>query len=146
MKPKQKTIFVFLILGLIFSSMFGITFNVSDGFIFQDYWIKIIPLPIFDYARSTPSQLFLTSTILGYLFFAVSGFLLIWHFGKHIKYIPLVIGFIGLTLITIFFEGSSFVQDLNSDFTGQCLRIGPTLFILGLLILLRNLKSLKTIK
>jgi len=143
MNSRQKLLFAFLVLGLILSSMIRFTFNVSDGFAFQDFWFKILPLPVFDYAGHASNQLNLTSTVLGYLFFAVFGFLLIKEFKNDKKWISLAIGFFFLTLIAIVFEGSSIVQDLNSNFIGQHFRIGPTLFLFGLLVFTRNFMTLK---
>ena len=145
MKTKQKIFIVLLILGLIFSSLLRVRFNVSNGFDFQNFWIKFLPLPIFDFGGST-NELVLTTTFLGYLFFVISSFFM----PKNIKTLNVknlgLIAFSLLTILAIVFEGSSIIQDLNSNFTGQHFRIGPTLFIIGILIFRQDYRMSKNSK
>ena len=67
----KKLSFVLLILGLIFSQLFIVTFNLDNGFEFHKFLIK--PLPIADYAGKSSPELYLTSTILGYIAFVIFG-------------------------------------------------------------------------
>jgi len=136
MNIKQRLSIGFLFLGFIFSSLVRIRFNISNGFDFHSFWIKIIPTPIFDFAGQTSNNLCLTSTFIGYLFFVASGFFMINEF-KFLKIkSPLI--FLLLSLCAILFELTSIIQDVNSNYVGQHLRIGPALLIVGLLIFVKN--------
>lgn len=142
MKTNQKLILILLIIGLILSSLIRIVFNLSNGFEYHNLWIQILPLPIFDFAGQSSDQMNLTSTIIGYIIYLIAGFLLI-KIQKN--KIPWIMIYIIITLISIYFEATSMIQDLNSKFTGQHLRIGPFLFILGLIIFIKDkLKLVKT--
>lgn len=141
MNSKQKLSLGFLILGLIFSSIIRVRFNVSNGFEFQGFWIT--PLPsIFDFAVVRSSDLTLTSTILGYLFLVISGLFMLSDIKalRH-KTTNLTI-FLVLTLLALAFESVSIIQDISSSFSGQHLRIGLALFVFGLLILVNNYKTI----
>ena len=128
----NRTILFLLLVGLILSSLIRIVFNISNGFEYQEIWIKILPLPIFDFAMQSSSELVLTSTFVGYIFyFAVGIMLIIKQKDKLIWIIP----FLLIVVISIYFEVNSAVQDINSNFSGQHLRIGPLLFLVGLFIL-----------
>jgi len=138
MNIKQKLSIGFLFLGFIFSSLVRIRFNISNGFEFHNFWIKILPTPIFDFAGHSSNELYLTSTVFGYLFFVVSGIFMIHEFKSlKIKNVSSVI-FLLLTLCAILFELTSIMQDAYSSYIGQHLRIGPALLIFGLLILIKN--------
>ena len=142
MNSKQKFSFVFLILGLIFSSLIRIRFNVSNGFEFQGFWIT--PLPsIFDFAAMRSSDLTLTSTILGYLFLVISGFLMPGDFKSIRQKTTSLTVFLALTLLALVFESVAVIQDISSSFRGQHLRIGLALFVFGLFILVNNYRTIK---
>ena len=79
MKTKLKLSIVFLIFGLIFSSIIRLQFNTSSGFEFQKALITL-PLPIFDFAAHSSNNLVLSSSFIGYFFFVVFGLLLISDF------------------------------------------------------------------
>lgn len=140
MTTKQKILFGLLILGLIFSSLVRIRFNLSDGFIFHDVWTKLLPLPLFDYAKQS-GDLSLTSTIIGYLFFAVSGILLVSEVKTNKLAKAVLTGFLLITVYSTYFEWTSLMQDINSHFIGQHLRMGPVLFLLGLVLYIRNYRT-----
>lgn len=42
--------------------------------------------------------------------------------------------FITIVLISILFESAYMLQDMNQKFAGQHLRVGPFLFILGIIL------------
>ena len=138
MNIKQRLSIGFLFLGFIFSSLVRIRFNISNGFDFHSFWIKIIPTPILDFAGQASNDLYLTSTVFGYLFFVASGFFMIneFKFLKIKSVSPLI--FLLLSLCAILFEFTSIIQDVNSNYVGQHLRIGPALLIVGLLIFVKN--------
>jgi len=140
MNKTQKITLALLVIGLIFSSLLRIAFNVSDGFVFQRFLISVLPLPIFDYAGNASNELNLTTTILGYFFYLFAGFVLIKKNKDDKKWYSFAVGFVLILVTAIIFEGSSIVLDLKSEFVGQHLRIGPALFILGFLTLTKNLK------
>jgi hypothetical protein len=141
MNSKQKLTFGFLILGLILSSIIRFRFNLSNGFEFQGFWIT--PLPsIFDFAAISSSELALTSTSIGYIFLAISGFLMLGDFKAFKHSTTRLKVFLALTILAIVFESFSIIQDISSSFAGQHLRIGFALFIFGLLIFVNNYKTI----
>ena len=142
MNSKQKLSLGFLILGLIFSSIIRLRFNVSNGFEFQGFWIT--PLPsIFDFAVVRSSDLALTSTSFGYLFLIISGLFMLSDFKALRQKNTSLIIFLILTLLALVFEFVSIIQDISSSFVGQHLRIGLVLFLFGLLILVNSFRSIK---
>ena len=142
MNSKQKLSLGFLILGLIFSSIIRVRFNVSNGFEFQCFWIT--PLPsIFDFAVVRSSDLALTSTSFGYLFLIISGLFMLSDFKALRQKNTSLIIFLILTLLALVFEFVSIIQDISSSFVGQHLRIGLVLFLFGLLILVNSFRSIK---
>ena len=142
MNSKQKLSLGFLILGLIFSSIIRVRFNVSNGFEFQGFWIT--PLPsIFDFAVIRSSDLALTSTSFGYLFLIISGLFMLSDFKALRQKNTSLIIFLVLTFLALVFEFVSIIQDISSSFVGQHLRIGLVLFLFGLLILVNSFRSIK---
>ena len=142
MNSKQKLSLGFLILGLIFSSIIRVRFNVSNGFEFQGFWIT--PLPsIFDFAVIRSSDLALTSTSFGYLFLIISGLFMLSDFKALRQKNTSLIIFLVLTFLALVFEFVSIIQDISSSFVGQHLRIGLVLFLFGLLILVNSYRSIK---
>lgn len=77
MNNKQKLILVLIILGYIFSSLLRIKFNLSHGFEFYEFWITPIPFPFFRVVVESSDITLLTSTIFGYLFYALAAIILI---------------------------------------------------------------------
>ena len=142
MNIKQRLSIGFLFLGFIFSSLVRIRFNISNGFDFHSFWINILPTPIFDFAGHSSNELYLTSTVFGYLFFVASGFFMINEF-KSLKIgsVSSLI-FLLLTLCALLFEFTSIMQDVFSSYIGQHLRIGPALLIFGLLIFVKNNRTI----
>jgi hypothetical protein len=133
MNSKQKLTFGLLIFGFIFSSIIRIRFNISGGFNFHDIWLSS-PLPLFDFSAHSTNEQALTSTIIGYLLFALFGFFLITdYYSSNLSRIILT-PFLLLTIIASMFEITSLIQDFNSNFVGNYVQIGPTLFIFGLFI------------
>ncbi len=141
MNSKQKLSLGFLILGLIFSSIIRVRFNVSNGFEFQGFWIT--PLPsIFDFAAIRSSDLVLTSTSFGYLFLIISGLFMFIDFKALRQKNTSLTVFLVLTLLALVFEFVSIIQDISSSFVGQHLRIGLVLFLFGLLVLVNSYRSI----
>ena len=141
MNSKQKLSLGFLILGLIFSSIIRVRFNVSNGFEFQGFWIT--PLPsVFDFAAIRSSDLALTSTSFGYLFIVISGLFMLSDFKALRKKTTSLTVFLVLTLLALVFESVSIIQDFSSSFGGQHLRIGLALFLFGLLVFVKNYRTI----
>ena len=67
---KKWSLFL-LILGLILGKVILLNFNLNNGFEIHGISIKL--LPIADYAGKASPELYLTSTILGYLAFVIFG-------------------------------------------------------------------------
>lgn len=140
MTTKQKILLGLLILGLVFSSLVRLQFNLSDGFVSHGVMIKFIPLPLFDYVGHS-GDLSLTSTIFGYLFFLLSGVLLFLETRKNKLQRRLWLGFLFIALYATYFEWTSLMQDINLHFIGQHLRMGPVLFLLGLFLFIRSYRT-----
>ncbi len=142
MNTQQKFFVSLSILGLVFSSMLRITFNATPDFEFVDFWLKAIPLPFFDYAGSS-NETHLTTTFVGYIFYFLTGILLL-KFTKGDRLLfPLLCGFMLLTTCAIYIEYSSIIQDINSNYQGQHMRIGPFLFLWAYLIITKYPKRLE---
>ncbi|MDY6801209.1 MAG: hypothetical protein SVU94_08305 [Bacteroidota bacterium] len=127
----KKRSLLFLITGLIFSQIIIIRFNLNNGFEFHNFWIKILPLA--DYAGKSSPELYLTSTILGYIAFIIFGVV---NTNKH-KYPEIfksALMFTAIAVVVTFFEFTSILEDLNDTFQGKHFRIGWLLFIVGLWI------------
>ena len=140
MMTKPRILLGLLILGLVFSSLVRLQFNLSDGFVSHGVMTKLIPLPLFDY-KGQSGDLSLTSTIFGYLFFLLSGVLLFLETRKNKLQRRLRLGFLFITLYATYFEWTSLMQDINLTYTGQHLRMGPVLFLLGLVLYIRNYRT-----
>ena len=137
MTTKQKFLSGLLIFGLLFSSLFRLRFNLSDGFVFHDVWVKLVPLPLFEYDGQSVERL-LTSTIIGYLFFIVAGILSFLD-KKNKKLLKVEWGlFMLISVCATAFEWSSLMQDIHLKYTGQHLWMGPVLFLLGLFLYIRS--------
>lgn len=134
MITKQKILILLSFLGLIFSTTFGIKFTLTPNFEYVDYWVKIIPLPLFDYA-SESNETFLQSSIIGYIIFLFICILLHWEcrFDNQIR--PFLGIFLIVSLSAILFEINSLFLFLDSQYNGQTLTIGPILFIVSYLII-----------
>lgn len=144
MNIRQRISLVFLFIGLLFSSIIRVRFNISNGFEFHNWWVTWTP-SIFDFALLSSSEHALTSTFGGYLFFALSGFLMLNHmkdFGYKNKMLS---AFLGLSVIALAFELISLGQDLFTSYYGQHLRMGLLLFLLGIVVFYRTFPSSKII-
>ncbi|MDA3954129.1 MAG: hypothetical protein PF485_10810 [Bacteroidales bacterium] len=127
----KKRSFILLILGLVFSQIVVARFNLNHGFEFHNFWFKI--LPIADYAGKSSLDLYLTSTILGYIAFVIFG-VLNTNKEKSPGIFKSALMFSAITIVVTFFEFTSILEDLNSTFQGKHFRIGWLLFLLGLWI------------
>lgn len=133
MRTKQKLIQLLAALGLIFSSLIRIRFNINPDFEFEQIWLKVLPFPIFDYADQS-HDLYLSSTIIGYLFYILSGLFMLKEIKTDRLLLPLISGFLILSAYAIYVETTSIIQDMHSLYKGRYMRIGPTLFIIFLLV------------
>ena len=140
MTKKHFLLLALLICGLIFSSHIRITFNLHGGFVFQSWWFRIIPIPLFDHAESSSENMTLTSTVFGYVFYVVAGILFIYDVRDNRRWLLITLGFIFVTLYAIYFELTAMIHDLLLDFSGEHLWAGPVLFLLGLLIYFKSIK------
>ncbi len=127
---KKLSLFL-LITGIIFSQIIVIRFNLNNGFEFHNFWIKI--LPIAEYAGKSSGELYLTSTILGYIafiFFGVTNT----NKDKHPEFFKSALMYTAVAVVVTFFEFTSILEDINDTFQGKHFRIGWLLFLLGLWI------------
>lgn len=136
----KKLSFILLLLGLIFSQLVLLKFNLNHGFEFHDFWFKLLPLA--EYAGKSSPELFLTTTILGYISFVIFGALNTNKI-KSPQTFKSFLMFTGIALVVSFFEFTSIVEDLNSNFQGKYFRIGWLLFLLGLWLFSKKYLSKK---
>lgn len=135
----KKLSLLFLILGLLFGQLLRITFNLNNGFEFHMVSIKL--LPIADYAGGSP-QLFLTSTILGYIAFIIFGAINTNKI-KSPSIFKSALMFTAISIVVTFFEFTSILEDINNTFQGKHFRIAWPLFFLGLWIFSKKYLSKK---
>ncbi len=140
---RQKIMLAVLVLGLIFSSMFGINYNLTNGFEFKGFWFNILPFKLFDFAGTDPDLVQLTSRISGYFIYAVFGLLLIKDLKTNRTGIISYLIYLLLVFYAIYFEGTSLLQDMKLNYSGQHLWIGTLLFLLGLFNYNRKFNLLK---
>jgi len=136
----KKLSLLLLILGLLFGQLLIITFNLNDGFEFHKVSLKFIPIAA--YAGKASPQLYLTSTILGYIAFVIFGVL---NTNKVTSpsIFKSALMFSGITIVVSFFEFTSILEDLNGTFQGKHFRISWLLFFLGLWIFSKKYLSKK---
>jgi hypothetical protein len=131
MNSKKIILWIILLAGLVFSSTIRLKFNLHGGFTFSSLWFTLIPIPLFDYGNISPINL-LTTTVVGYLFYIAYGIIFLIS-GKHrFTLIILIVGLLSLSIIGSAIEISTFLHDINGQYVGRHLRMGPTIFILGL--------------
>ena len=135
MKIKPWILWTVLIVAYVLSSAVRMKFSLHDGYEFHGMWYSLISLPFFD-AGGPPSE-FLTSIFTGYIVFLAFGILFL--IGSRRNTISVII--IGVLILLagygLYAEVSSIIQDSNSEYTGQHFRIGPTLLLLGIWLMLR---------
>ena len=137
MNSKKIILWTILLAGLVLSSTIRLKFNLHEGFTFSNLWITLIPLPFFDHGNITPIE-FLTTTVVGYLFYIAFGIMFLIS-GKHrFTMIILIVGLLTLSIIGSVIEISTFLQDINGQYVGRHLRMGPTIFILGLYTMIQT--------
>lgn len=144
MNLRNKVALVFLILGFIFSCIIRVRFNIAHGFEFHNFWITWMP-SFFDFALLSSNEHALTTTFLGYAFFAISGLLML-NYRKALRNNnKSLLIFMGLTAFALLFEVISLAQDFFTSYYGQHLRMGLLLFLLGIVIFSRIYHSPKFI-
>ncbi|MFP4025318.1 MAG: hypothetical protein ACLFVR_12405 [Thiohalospira sp.] len=136
----KKQSFFLLITGLILSQIVVVRFNLNNGFEFHNLWIKILPLA--DYAGKSSPELYLTSTIIGYIAFIIFG-VINTNKVKYPNIFKSALMFTAVAIVVSFFEFTSILEDLNGTFKGKHFRIGWLLFLLGLWIFGKNYLSKK---
>jgi len=127
----KKLSFILIIAGLILSQIIRIGFNLNDGFEFHGIIIKF--LPIFDYAGKGSNELYLTSTILGYIAFIVFG-IINTNKVKSPEIFKSAFMFTAIAIVVTYFEFTSVIEDMDGNFQGKHFRIGWLLFFLALWI------------
>jgi hypothetical protein len=137
MSKNLKT-FLVLLGGLLFSSILRIRFNITEGFEFHHFWIVILPLKIIDIDYSSSSELMLTSAFIGYVFYIVFRFILLTDIRQYKVLFLLALLFFLIVSLALIFECIAIYSDYHANFSGQYMRIGPFLFIAGLLLFLRT--------
>jgi hypothetical protein len=142
---KRIYLLLILIIGWIFSTVITFKFSLTTDFKFISFWISS-PFKFIDIAIHDSQELSLTSQLIGYIFFVIYGVLCIPRIDLSIKTnLFILITFFLLILIVFASDIYSFIQDMNGQFTGRHLRIGATVFSIGLIILLK-IPRLNTIK
>jgi len=136
----KKTSLILLILGLIFGQLFIFTFNLNNGFEFHKVLIRFIPIA--DYAGKTSQDLYLTTTILGYIAFVIFG-VLNTNKVKSPTIFKSALMFSAIAIVVTFFEFTSILEDLNNSFQGKHFHIGWLLFFLGFWIFSKKYLSKK---
>lgn len=134
----KKLSFILLLLGLILSQIVIVKFNLNSGFEFHNFCFKL--LPVAEYAGKTSPELYLTSTILGYFAYLIFG-ILNTNKIKSPETFKSFLMFTGIAVIVSFFEFTSIIEDLNSNFQGKYFRIGWLLFLLGLWLFVKKYLS-----
>lgn len=124
----KKLSLILLIIGILLSQVVRIVFNLNDGFEFQGIMIKF--LPIFDYAAKGSNELYLTSTILGYIAFMIFG-IINTNKVKSPEIFKSVFFFTIVTVVVAFFEFTAILEDILGKYEGKHFRIGWLLFLLG---------------
>ncbi|WP_133249999.1 hypothetical protein [Marinifilum breve] len=115
---------------------------MTPNFEYVNIWLKALPLPLFDYAGSS-NETHLTSTITGYIFYFFTGAILLKYTKRDRLLFPLTCGFMLLTTCAICIECSAIIQDINSNYQGQHMRIGPFLFLIIYMIIKKYPERLK---
>ena len=136
----KKTSLILLILGLIFSQLVIVKFNLNNGFDFHNVSFRL--LPIIDYAGKISQRLYLTSVIIGYILFVIFG-IINTNKQKAPEIFKSALMFSGIAIVVSFFEFTSLLEDLNGTFQGKRFHIGWLLFLLGLWIFSKRYLSKK---
>lgn len=137
MKKQNLIASALLILGLLFSATLGFKFNLSNGFEYKGLWF-FVPVQFFDLAVKSSNETFLTSHLIGYLFYILFAIYCFKQFDLSLKAIRMIlIVFCILTGMVLLSDFYSFYQDLNNQFTGRHFRIGLTVFTIGLILIFR---------
>ncbi len=138
----KKVLFTYLVLGLIFSSIIRIKFNFHNGFEFHNFWITF-PLPLFSMASDFNRDLALTSTIIGYFFYAGFGIALITDINSLIRKYASSFVFLLILLVSFSVELILLIQGIISYPFDYHARVGPTLFLIGLYIFFKRFVFIK---
>lgn len=136
----KKLSLILIILGILLSQVLRIAFNLNDGFEYHGFIIKL--LPIADYAGRASNELYLTSTILGYIAFLIFG-IMNTNKVQSPEIFKSAFMFSAIALVVTFFEFTSILEDLNGTFHGKHFRIGWLLFVLALWIFSKKYLSKK---
>ncbi|MCG8411869.1 MAG: hypothetical protein MI739_11370 [Bacteroidales bacterium] len=127
----KKLSLVLLFLGLIFGQLLIFTFNLNNGFEFHKTIFRL--LPIADYSGTGSQESYLSSNILGYLFFLVFAIVNL-NKSKWPSTFKASLLFLLIVLVVTFFELTSIIQDMNNLYSGKYFRIAWLLFLLGIWI------------
>ena len=141
MKSRNIVLWLLLIAGLVLSSIIRFKINLGGEIIDTNIWITL-PLPLFDYGGSSPID-YQTTTFIGYIFYVAFGltFLIV---KKHRLTIMLIVcGLVLLSIIGSIVEISCLSQGIDNTFQGRHLRFGPSLFLLGLYVIIQSKRQLK---
>lgn len=127
---KRTTSFILIILALLFSHFVILNFNLNGGF--EPKGIKIQLFNLIQLAPNTSRHTTLTSSVIGYILFAV---FLIANYNRAKASNPnLVFVTLSLSIISVLFELRSIILDINNSYTGQRLGIGLVLFVMCFII------------
>ena len=135
----KKLSLILLILGLLFSQLIVMIYNLNDGFEFHKIIIRFYPLA--KYSTISP-DLKLKSVLVGYIFFVIFG-VLNTNKTKSPETFKSALMFTGIVVVLSFFEFTSILEDINGTFRGKHFEIGWIIFLLGLWIFSKRYISKK---
>ncbi len=100
----------------------------------------MLPFKVLDFNSQNSEQLFLTSTVVGYLFYLLAGMISVLtnHFKNTPSFFRVI--FVFITLYAVYFETAAIIIAFHSEFSGQHLWVGTALFLYGLLIIFYKTK------
>lgn len=124
-----------LILGTL-NSLILFKFNLQDGINFSGIKIQY---SLIDYSGKYSNETFLTTQLIGYIFFLIFILMIKKHF-QYKKRIAIV-AFIIILIIGVFNESTAIYEDLMGIFEGRHCRVGNTLTVLGILFMLKSNKN-----
>ena len=140
LEKMKRSSLILLILGLVFSQLVLIKFNLNNGFEFHNFIIRL--LPIADYAGKISQMSYLTSVIVGYILFVIFG-IINTNKQKAPEIFKSALMFSGIAIVITFFEFTSILEDMNGTFQGKHFHIGWLMFLLGLWIFSKRYLSKK---
>ena len=131
----KKREILLLTLALIFSSIVRLRFSLNDGFQYEGLWFTA-PITFFSFSTSQTSSL--TTTFVGYLLYIIVGILLYRETIKGTSRYRMLTLYIIIAAAASGYEISQIISDYNGHFNFHHLHIGPFLFLVGVIALIKE--------